>query len=583
MHRLPSWRTATVAVLSAPLVVAGLLSAPAAAATPPAPASNLQLSSEDGHVYATWTASPATSSANACYLPGDTAPATPSDSGATCSGVTTTPGYSFSATDGQHYAVSDFSYDTNTSTYGNPVSATIVGSDTAPDAPLSPRTAGGGTTSLSFYWQTNPATNDLKDYLVSWSAGTATPPAPTVEDSDHVTSSTSMYISGLTSGTVYAFAVRARDLNGHVGAPSTVLATVRQPQIGLLDDTSGSVTASTFYYQPANASSTMPSAGVIRTGFTQNNYIYAATHSASQGWYSQYIGRQTGARNAFIATGPSGFQVIAWTSNGGAYYATKAAHGGKWGSVHHATSSSADRVVGVTADNNKRVHLLILRTAGTGRGLWYVTNGSGTWTRTLIAGTGATDVGVITRDPSTNRIVLVDRHRSSTTETIRVTVIAATAKKPGTFATWLSTRNRAVQWRPSSVAAYGGAITVGVQRTTTPASTSDGPYLLSGTAKSHRSAVRVAGTSNVDVNLLVSAPGAKRVVVNWQRRNAAWDPSKLGIWTVLRTYNAKTGVWTFATARHWTRSAYDVPAGAFRDTSGHMYVVHVTVSGDVRP
>src|SRR4051794_17674225 len=103
-------RRAAAAVTILTVVATGVLAAPALAASDPAPVTNLALSTTDGVVYADWTPSPDTTSANLCWKV-DTAPTTPSDPAATCSGVLASPGYSFPGVDGTTYGVSVFAYD----------------------------------------------------------------------------------------------------------------------------------------------------------------------------------------------------------------------------------------------------------------------------------------------------------------------------------------------------------------------------------------------------------------------------------------------------------------------------------------
>lgn len=581
MTRFGSWRAAAAAGLAVPVALTTFLSESAAAATPPAPVSNVQASSQNAdYIYLTWTPSPSTSSANACYEPGSTAPASPTDPGVTCLGVSTSPGGSFQGTDGQDYSISVFSYDTSTATYGQPASVTnVVATDVPPPAPDHVRSSAGGTTTVYLSWQA-PNVPDVKDYLVSWAAGTAVPGPPATEDSAHVTQGTFMGVNSLTPGAVYTFAVRARDVGGHVSDPAVLTASTRDTNLWAADDSTGKLQTTAINSTPAAASAAMPSVGGTRVAAIYNStnvYLFASTPN---GWSVSYLGGFTGARGPYVAAGPSA-TVVAWTANSGVYYRYRSSSTAKWGNVVRVMTRTGDRVAGVALDSKRHIHLLVVRTKGTGRGLWYVTNTSGRWTRTLIKGTAAGDIGALTRDPATNRIVIVDRHRTSTVETVRVAVLGASATKPSTFATWLSTKNRAVQWRPTSAAAYGGTISVAVQRASSPASSSDGPYVLTGSSASHRRAARVSGTTAQDSGLFVSMPTAKRAVFTWQRRNAAWDPGQLGVWSVGRSYSGTTKAWTFASPRHWSSTAYDRSVAAFIDTNGHTHVIYFTAAGDV--
>ena len=140
-----------------------------------------------------------------------------------------------------------------------------------------------------------------------------------------------------------------------------------------------------------------------------------------------------------------------------------------------------------------------------------------------------------------------------------------------------------MQWTPTQVAAYGGRITVGVQRATARGSRlADGPYVIDGTSTTHHGLARVAGSGRYDVGLTVSMPSATKAVLSWQRRDAWWNASRLGVWVSTRYASGSVAVWRFTAPSRWSRSAYDVPLGAFADARGHVYAVYVRDSADVR-
>lgn len=571
-----------LALLSAPVLLSVGLVAPTAWAAAPAPVSELSVSTQDAVIYAEWSPSTETPYANACYLVGTTAPATPTDSGVTCSGVTSNPGYSFRGVGGQTYSLSVFSYRTTTSEYGSAVSKTITAVDAAPKPPANLRTRPSGETALSLRWSDNSANSDTKEFLVSYAAGTGFPP----DSSAHTTQSTSDYFYGLAPGTVYTFAVRVRDLGGNLSAGALIRATTREPGIWQADNTGtggaiGSTSLGYNYGTLTDAGSTITANDSIRAAYVDRfGNVKTAAFAPGPGWKDTQLARQNGPTHPLVAVGRPGFAIVGWTSKGGPYYKFQSISGG-WSAIKHPTSNTADRLVGVSSDTGNRVHLLIQRTAGTGKGLWYITNGSGSWTKQFIAGSGPNDIGLLTRDLGTNRIVIVDRHRGATTETIRVAVVKATASKVAPLATWLSTTTRSVQWKPSSVAAYGGAVTLAVQRVTSSGSTADGPYVVYGTAALHKAPVRVAGTTARDIRTTVSMRGANKVLLSWQRVSPSWNPTQFGIWVSQRSRATSTSAWTFTAATRWTKSAYDVPSGAYMDKVGHIYLVYVTGTTDV--
>lgn len=572
------------ALLSVPLVISTVFAAPAALAAAPASVSNLELSSQDAYVYVDWTASPVTPNAVVCYAV-NTAPTAPTDSGATCSDVLSQPSWQFVGTDGTVYGVSVFSYDSVTKEYGTPVSSTVKAVDPPPLPPLNVGTASGGDDQhITLYWSPNPANHDTREYRVIYGKGLS----PTSWQTPNYTigMSTGAWISPLTAGTVYTFLVQTVDAAGHVSPYAGIRAATRQPGLWLShNNTVGHVVqATTRGYQEVNtdASAMVQSDGIVRSIFTSTyGNITVQTFSPTNDWnepgdlYSWY----SGARHALIASAPRVI-VAGWTANAGVYYATKTT--ANWAKPVRVSSNTSETLVGLAVDKARRVHLLVVRTAGTNRGLYYLTRYAGRTTRSFVAGSGPGDIGLLTRDVSTDKMVLVDRHRGAKVETVKVKVLAPTATTVGTMTTWLSTTARAVQWKPTAVAANGGRINVGMQRVTRPGSTAaDGPYVVYGTATMHRSPTRVTGTSAVDSNLTVNMPTPSAAMLSWQRHNAGWSPLKLGVWVSQRTYKSATGTWSYSAPAHWTTSAYDVPVGAFKDAAGHTYVVYMTSPRDV--
>src|SRR4051794_24911151 len=115
-----------LAVLVAALVSAGaMVAGPANAGSSRAAVTQLGLSSRDSIVYADWTPSVDTASADVCWKQ-DVAPVVVDDPAATCSGNMSASGFSFEATEGTTYGLSVFAYDEGTASYGDPTSGTVT-------------------------------------------------------------------------------------------------------------------------------------------------------------------------------------------------------------------------------------------------------------------------------------------------------------------------------------------------------------------------------------------------------------------------------------------------------------------------
>lgn len=562
-----------LAVVSVAALVPVVVSTPEAWASP-RPVSNLELTTQNGQVYVDWTPSPDTSSANVCEAP-DAPPSAPTAAGATCSGVLTQTAWSFSGKAGLTYGVTVFSYDAAASAYGPAVSKTVVAQDSVPFPPKAIWSRSMSAQSMQVLWTDDQRNTDTKDFLLSWNPGLGTPAA----EGAWVRRVSDAGVGDLVSGVVYTFAVRTRDFGGNVSAPILLRASTRTPCAWLADDAQPSGAHRVRCLVPGQyngwfkqAAATLPSDGVVRVAaiaaWDAILVLQAGVHPYS------ILGKTPMSNLRLPLIASAGRSVVAaWTASSGVYYWTR-------GRASPASTVRGEQALGVVLDNAGRIHLLVARTAGAGRGLYYLTVSSGRTYRSFVAGSGPADIGLLARDPATDRIVVVDRHRGTRAETIRVKVLPAAATSVGTMPTWRSNTTPSIQWRPTAVAVNGGRISLGLQHVTTSGSTaSDGPYVIYGTATMHRGAVRVAGTGPVDTNLTVSMPTARKAVFSWQRHDAGWSPAKLGIWVATRNYRP-AGYWTFAGPTHWSTSAYDVPLGAFADAAGHTWVAYLTTRGD---
>ena len=583
-------RVRTLAVVVAAVVVGSPL-ADQAWAAPPAPVTDLQLSSSNGLVYVSWTASTDTDAANVCWAPGSTPPASPTATGVTCSGVLTTTGYNFSGTAGQQYGVSVFSYDTNSQQYGDPASGTVTVVASPPRPPIqlvSEGFSGEGDLShmVQLAWTDSPANPDTQDYLVAWSIGLNTPPL--VDDANHETTETYFDIGKLRRNVVYTFAVRSRDIEGRVSDPAILHASTRQPGFALIDNKHAGnkrvrSTPEQIYQAGNGGAATMTPDGHLRTAFGSayfDEIFYVSRASAASGWSRfktfQYMTHPN--PSVFIDATPNGRVVIAGSDRSGPWFVHRVNY--NWSNqVERPTHAARDHVVGVTGDRSGFEHLLIHRVSPNG-GLFYLTrHGAGEWATKRVPGTTASDIGLLARDPVTNSVVLVDGHRSSRGTTIRYAVLAPTASKAASLRPWLSS-GPSVGWTPTSVTSNSGRITLAVQRSSAN-SALDGPYVMWARGARHHAPVRVRGTSAHDSDAVVTALQPGSVQLAFRRTSDAWDPSNMGVYVERWSGKPMKSGWSFSGPDQWTNSAYDFPVAAFRAADGHLYLTYRTSPTDV--
>lgn len=562
-----------------------MMAAPAAWAAP-APVTGLQLSTKDAVVYAGWSSSPGTPSAVVCWAL-NSAPATPTDADATCSGTVTAPTtyYSFGATAGGSYGVSVFAYDTASGEYSSPVGGTITAQD-LPPVPVGVGTAAHGASAVIAQW-VDRLNGDTKDYLVSWQRGLATPSV----DGATVTTATRLTIGSLVPGAVYTIAVRVRDRGGNVSDPSVIQVATRVPGFRIADNARAGGGIETAARLASNididGSAVVGSAGRLTASFLaipadgSRSTLRLVTHTPTAGWLpGTYISSTNYPQHPLVATAGR-FAVAAWSSLHGVAYSVRTA--GRWSRVRHLPDATrAQGVLGVIVAPSGLLHFLVRAP----HGLRYVTvNGSHVVSAGITGTSVVADTGRLARDPVTGNVAIEMHRATSSVETIRVTVLGANATKVGTMSTWLSvTRHGELppNWPATGLATYGGRVFLAVQRNVARDPYGrNGPYLASGTATSHRPFVRVPETGPSDTDLTVSAPAKNRVVLSWQRHDTEWRTTRLGIWTARASFSSTHGHWSFTVARHWTRSAYDFPLGAFADSLGHLYVTYIQQPHDV--
>ena len=565
-------------VVVATALAGGLLATPALAATP-APATNLALTSSNAKVTATWRYSPDTPYADVCWATG-AAPAAPTDPGATCTGNLGGSGtYTFSAEAGTLYGVSVFAVDNGE--YSSPTSGTITARDQAPAPPKGLFTQAAECLDhvdrLNVYWQDDwQANSDTRDFVVTWAPGSAVPPADPAAGfvvQPHGSPIGATFVD-LVPDRIYTFAVRTRDTALQLSSPTVVRAATRFPGIAAATADSASAAPATRHFCPGDAdegpywaTATATRGGHLRMAYRGEAEVDYAGHAADGVWTDRFLGASSLARPRIDAT-PAGDVFVSWGSHEGLLYRQRV--DGRW-SARRTISSVGDRTVLGVAYDGTHAHVLVRWT----HGLRYFSRVGGNWVGSAVPGASRYDAAALTRDPVSDRIVLVDRRRTSTARTLRVAVLSPRATNVTGFRTWWSTSGTAVDFRPTSVASIGGVITVGEQRASRPAAAADGPYVQQGSASSHRRPLRVTGTSAADRDVVVSALQRNRVVVTWRRTEANWASDTVGIWTEEVVHHAG-GSTTFPRLRRWTASAYDVPVAAFRDEHGGYSVVYTT-------
>jgi len=226
------------------------------------------------------------------------------------------------------------------------------------------------------------------------------------------------------------------------------------------------------------------------------------------------------------------------------------------------------------------VHVLVRRTTAKGGGLLLFTRNGKNWVQGRFPNSGRYDRGLLTDDRSTHQVVVVDRHNGSNRSTIRLARVAASDHRIGTAKTVLDRPRSSTTVEPTSVTAADGRIVLALERRSASGDTSeDGVFTLTVTDGTTGSPVRVPHTTEVDTAPVVVAYDADHVTVSFRRSNADWSPDVVGVWVSQLTRNH--GAWEAGPAERWSSSAYDVPAGAFPDDRGHLFVGYVTVMGDV--
>jgi hypothetical protein len=545
----------------------------------PAPVSDLALSTRDARVIANWTSSPDTSQAKVCWAL-QQPPPQPDSLGATCSDVLSTTTYSFDGMAGQTYGVSVFSYDSATSTTGPAVSDTITAEDLPPVPVHHLRT-----TALTYAeravqvdW-TDPDNADAQSYEVSVAQGLDTPEY--TPGRDQQTSQTRVTVQLDDPTQVYTIAVRVKDESAQVGDPATLHVTARTPGLSAADDRAEDIDRDLVRVPISAAVLSGQRDGHLRAAYLAEGKVWYTSRVRSEAWSHPISvsgdASRNGLRDVMIDSTAAGDVAIAWSARVGVMTALR--HSGKW-SMHRVNFHRDDRATGVTVDGRGNVHVLVRRTTAKGGGLLLFTRNGKNWVQGRFPNSGRYDRGLLTDDRSTHQVVVVDRHNGSNRSTIRLARVAASDHRIGTAKTVLDRPRSSTTVEPTSVTAADGRIVLALERRSASGDTSeDGVFTLTVTDGTTGSPVRVPHTTEVDTAPVVVAYDADHVTVSFRRSNADWSPDVVGVWVSQLTRNH--GAWEAGPAERWSSSAYDVPAGAFPDDRGHLFVGYVTVMGDV--
>ena len=287
------------------------------------------------------------------------------------------------------------------------------------------------------------------------------------------------------------------------------------------------------------------------------------TSRAKTGWTTP---EQVGNLNSFpqqLASNAAGALAVTWDPTLSLpRYRLRSPGAGKFGpshSVPRAHQYAGDGLGlhpdGLALDRRGRAHVL-LEYEGT-RGLHYVSNASGGWRDQAIPKTACaffiygpcTRRPFLTYDAASDRIAVAEQQRSG----LRMATKRASAKRLGPFHALAAANKRRLI--ATGLTARGGRITLGLESNvgTFPSESAAGPlYVLT-----DGQLVRVPGTTADDWNLLVAASSQDRVQLAWQRRSAAWDRARQGIWTAESIRSRTTGRWSVRNIHHATNSHYD--------------------------
>ena len=592
-----------ISLLGALTCVAGVAAEPAAgAASPPRPVSQVYVSTYTEHVIVHWTKSPDTPEAVVCYDEGQVAPSQPAPP-ATCSPSESGQpefdfaDYGFIAERDTDYAISVFSYDSASQTYGPPVSTSANVGHPAPSPARGAVTSARSSRSVRLIWGDADCNCDGQPWLetVEWVVtvvpGTSPPPhdaQPTaiVPNEEGGTS----VVSGLKPGRPYTAAIRGRNAEGETSRRGVITFSARSPGLRVTTSADGGWRP---YLAPGSAGADAGAAvdvaadGHTRAVYAVRGQVLYSSRTRTRDWSPPVVvggARKPGFDNVqgpFIARSPGGRLVAAWTDGGQGYYAVRPAGSLDWGKPHQVRlpNTQIGAVRGLAVDAQGRIHLLVLEAYGP---LVYLVHDRGGWSRDVVpAGKNSNIVtAALAFDPVTERIVVVDLHVvfsvSSPPVEVRIATAAAAEHLLGPWRV-LHRVPDAINARVApSVTSYGGMLTVGLSLNAYRDPKHTGVFTMRGLGADHVGHFhRVAGTDTHATELVVHADAAARVELMWAERGRTWTRRTQGVFRVARVH--REAGWQYGRTVHVSTSRYAVPVTAVRDRGGHLHTAVTTI------
>ena len=607
--------TLVIAVVGFSLTATCLAAAtPADATSPPAPVTSVSLSPDDIRAPLTadveWSNSVDTDESVVCYEKGATAPTAPTASATvTCSSVLTfatdSPFYQFTATGDTNYSVSVFSYDSATSMYGSPVSATNAFVSDPVHQAIDLETTAGSRSSVTLHWRAHayprPAgpKTDPRRWQLRISSGIVAPQSSTKPDAILAYDRRTFVITGLTPDQPYT---------------ASLIAT------GKLDTKSRTVSL-TFATRPAGVKSIVVVGGAhhhkaTAGGSTTANDAVSMTISPSGRQSAVYADGQqllfadragtgpwsqpvtvahstipSGARfdNQLINSSTAGV-AVAWNDYRHNYYRIRATGRSTFGPKHPlCAADSKHQLEGLVLDNRGKVHALFER-HGTGFG--YCTNATGKWTDSTLADpvSGSPSFTFsdfseqqLTIDPVTQQLVIgIESQTTSGTPPFKSQLSLATAgprsARPSqwTHVTAFPTAGNADHLQ---LVSDGGEVTVGTSATGNQLDSTNGLWLLHGSSVMDLTHLtKLPAPAHIDGLVLTAARG-DRTALAVSRFSPSWRSARRGVFTESVSWSGQVA--EPGALRQLSDSPYSRPVAIRRLANGHLVVGYTALfTGD---
>ncbi|HET6817341.1 MAG TPA: hypothetical protein VFH66_08985 [Mycobacteriales bacterium] len=534
-------------------------------------------------------------SATVCALEGTSPPTAPT-APALCA-----QGYQVEVMAGHTYTVAVFSWSSTLKGFGP---ASTTGPITVPDNPPPgvldfPHSTARTAHSVVLWWgiDSEEPVRDLASWVITRAAGTAPPPltaTPLAVIPASPTPTVVRYIAtGLVTDRPYTFTVRARDLGGHLSWPSSATVAARVAGQYVRDNNrAGNVWSKTAL------TCTAPLPGLVMTvtprGVTHAAYlcgggttptVWYAWRSPTRAWSRPVqLGRTSeqyiwggygggGSGGLSISVSPAGHIVVGWNGRDGRPRWRDRWPAHAWGTMRLVPVTG--RLAGLVQDSRSRIHLLVTGfTSAT-----YRTNVTGSWTQSALPGRDLENA-VLAVDRATGRIAVALQYSTwvPTPNPHDVVSLRIGSKPPATRSfPPLYRRSLGAHDSLLGLASAGGRVMIAIDRG--GSSRMRGIYLMTGksigTLGSPR---RVSYTGRHDHGLMVSMPSPSLAVLTWIRHDPSWATAKIGVFTAYRRFSPATDSWASSAPVQRSRSWYDLPAGAYRDRYGHLFVAFTRVT-----